>query len=120
MLSASFQRFFKFWFPVIGYSGIIFYVSGLPSLGMPLPIPFIDKLVHLVEYSILGFLFSRALKGTTLLTNKNILVSCTIFCILFGLSDELHQMFVPGRDATLGDALADSIGGLLGGIVLRK
>ncbi len=36
-----------------------------------------------------------------------------LFCSLYGLSDEWHQSFVPGRDASLGDWLADTIGAVL-------
>ncbi len=114
------MKFFRFWFPALGYSGIIFYVSGLPSSGEPLPFPHADKLIHAIEYSILGFLFSRALKGTTPLAKGGIFIRCVVFCVLFGLSDELHQMFVPTREADLGDVVADAVGGFLGGKIFKR
>ena len=38
----------------------------------------------------------------------------TICSLLYGISDEYHQSFVPGREAGVADAIADTIGGFLG------
>jgi VanZ family protein len=40
-----------------------------------------------------------------------------VFTILFGISDEFHQMFVPSRDASVLDILADSVGAAAGTMV---
>ena len=104
------KKFLKYWFPVILYSGIIFYVSSLPNLEIPLVIAFSDKLAHAGEYAVLGFLVSRALAATTRLSRKDIFLSAVALCVLYGTSDEFHQIFVPGRDSSLGDLLADGIG----------
>ncbi len=37
-----------------------------------------------------------------------------VFCILYAISDEVHQLFVPGRGAQVSDVLIDSLGAFLG------
>jgi VanZ family protein len=43
-----------------------------------------------------------------------------VISFVYGASDELHQWFVPGRYATIGDLLADSLGGGVGGFIFFK
>ena len=45
-------------------------------------------------------------------------IGVTLLVALFGLLDEYHQSFVPGRNPALGDALADLAGGLLGALFM--
>lgn len=110
------MKFLRFWFPVILYSGMIFYVSGLPRLDVSFEIPFLDKILHAVEYAILGFLFARALRSLdkAFLRIKMISVTTLLFVLFYAISDEWHQSFVPGRDMSLGDVAVDIVGGLLG------
>lgn len=108
-------KFLKFWFPVFLYSGIIFCISSVPDLGVPSGIPNLDKLVHIVEYMIFGVLLARAL--TDQWPGLNILQVATVCSLLYGLSDEFHQSFVPGREAGLPDLIADTIGGFLGAYI---
>ncbi len=116
------MKFFKFWFPVLAYSGIIFYVSSLQIGSVAADSN--DKIVHLVEYSLLGYLFARALKATANSSRKTIVFSTVLFALFFGISDEFHQSFVPTRQCEAGDAAADTAGGFLGVMVflsvLRK
>ena len=43
----------------------------------------------------------------------------TAFGCLYGITDELHQLFVPGREASVIDVAVDTLGSLLGGIFYR-
>ena len=67
---------------------------------------------------IFGLLLARALGNTRFKWSgaKTTAVVLLIAC-LYGISDELHQYFVPGRVASLWDVIADSIGGFLGSFV---
>ena len=110
-------EFIKFWFPVFVYSGIIFCVSSLPSSRLPTPIGY-DKILHLVEYIPFGFLLAWALRNTNYGLSGNTLISLVLlFSLLYGVSDEYHQSFVPGRDSNWVDVVADSIGGVIGGLI---
>ena len=76
-----------------------------------------DKLQHAVEYAVLGFLAARAFDNSWRVSNKVLWLGVVVFCVMYGVSDEFHQSFVPGRESDVGDCLADSIGGMLGATV---
>lgn len=109
-------KFLNFWFPVILYSGIIFWISGLPSLQEPTGLAYFDKIWHVLEYVPLGFLFARAVaKGKSAGSGRQFLMWTALFVLVYGISDEIHQLFVVGRYADLADVLADFVGGVSGG-----
>lgn len=113
------RTFIRYWLPVIALCAVIFIQSAyLPPEQIP-TWPHFDKLLHLCVYGILGALFCRALNTTgPLSANKWRLIVCTVvLTTLYGLSDEWHQSFVPGRDASAGDLLADFAGALVGSAV---
>ena len=105
-------KFLKFWFPVFLYSGIIFYASSLPDLKPPLTITNIDKVFHVLEYLPFGFLLARAFIQQWPAVRIGQVV--TICSLLYGISDEYHQSFVPGREPGVSDVIADTTGGFLG------
>ncbi|MBI3617018.1 MAG: VanZ family protein [Candidatus Omnitrophica bacterium] len=105
-------KFLKFWFPVFLYSGIIFYASSRPDVKPPLGIKNIDKAIHVLEYLPFGFLLARAFIQQW--PAVKIWQVVTICSLLYGISDEYHQGFVPGRESSVMDAVADTIGGFLG------
>ena len=91
----------------------IFYVSGL-SIA-PLPEQVSDKTGHLLAYAGLALLCVRALAGG--LPRRIVLrVALLAFAIAagYGMSDEIHQSFVPGRSADVFDWFADASGALIG------
>jgi len=51
--------------------------------------------------------------------NKSILISI-IICIIYATSDEIHQLFVPGRSCQLLDILIDTIGSVIGIYLYKK
>lgn len=81
---------------------------------MPLLFPGQDKLVHLVVFGILGFLLTGAVRAAQHGYHSRPFWYVVAVVALYGLSDEFHQLFVPGRSADIFDVLANSVGGLLG------
>ena len=69
----------------------------------------IRKLAHLSEYFILGLLVYNLIYSY----NKKMYIAI-IICIFYAISDEVHQMFVPGRSCQMLDICIDSIGSVLG------
>ena len=115
------MKFLRFWFPVIVYFGIIFYASSLPNVKTPRPFDNFDKVIHFFEYLPWGFLVARALTATsTELTRSNIFRIGVFLGLLCGISDEIHQMFVPGREASWLDLMADVAGGAAGSVVYQN
>ncbi len=103
----------KYWIPVVLYCSIIVYLSSqsYPSRHLPsFVFGLSDKLVHAVEYGLLGILLYRAFQHTSHTVRS---VSLAIICAVgFGISDEIHQWFVPHRHADIWDVLADGAGAL--------
>ncbi len=108
------SKFFKYWFPVIGYSAIIFFVSSLSDLKTPGVFLISDKICHVGEYFIFGWLLSRALMSTGK-RGVTVFILVLFGTFLYGLSDEYHQSFVIGRTSSFLDVLADLVGGTIGG-----
>ncbi len=111
-------KFAQFWFPVIAYSAIIFGISAIPGDGIEPGFPGLDKIFHVAEYMPYGFLVCRALKEYFNVDKEGaILFWTTLFVLCYGVSDEIHQYFVPLREADVWDVVADTFGGFLGGLV---
>ncbi|MGD9006502.1 MAG: VanZ family protein [Desulfobacteraceae bacterium] len=113
---AAGRTFIRYWLPVAALCALIFMQSAYPPPGQIPPWPHIDKLLHLCVYGLLGALICRALSTIgPLNANKwRLLVCAVVLTTLYGLSDEWHQSFVPGRDASAADLLADFAGALVG------
>ena len=109
------KRILFYVLPAVAYAALIFALSSFPmdieELG---PVFKFDKLLHLVEYYILGYLIMRAFTTSDVprLAASPIAAAIFVGCA-YGLSDEIHQAFVPGRDASLLDFLFDAAGATL-------
>jgi len=112
------SRFAWYWAPTIGYCLLIFVLSSI-SRGVHIPSPFgSDKVLHFVEYGVLGFLLARLIANARSTFSRRFLIGLVvILAILYGISDEVHQAFVPGRNASPWDVLADGLGGVLGALL---
>ena len=96
------------------WAGVLFYLSHQPgTLTQPL-FPLQDKLEHFTAYAILGFLGMGSLRATTYgYRPKQAWLICLLVG-LYGITDEVHQYFIPGRVADGFDVAADIAGGMLG------
>jgi len=73
----------------------------------------IRKLAHFTVYFVLGVLVFLNLKEYTVIEKKEIFL-LFLFCMLYAISDEIHQSFIPGRSCELKDVMIDSCGSLFG------
>lgn len=102
--------------PVIFYAGFIFYLSSLSSPNVP-HFVFADKIGHLILYGGFGAVFARAFTPFERGWSASLIVLVAMSgSLLYGLSDEIHQYFVPLRSPEFTDLLSDGLGGLLGGL----
>lgn len=100
----------KYILPVF-WAIMIFSLSSIPGTKLPLYFfPGFDKVVHIIEYAILAFLWCRVFRNNIFLT--------VILCVFFGLIDEIHQLYVPMREFSLLDLSADMLGCILGALCL--
>ena len=108
-------RFVKYWLPLCIYVAAVITVSSMPTLPSPDPrLLKPDKLWHFLEYMILGFLVFRAFRSASKAwVGEHPYLATLLFVIIFGATDEIHQSFVPGRNASPFDWMADTAGGML-------
>jgi len=78
----------------------------------------VRKLAHFLCYLVLGLLVLNALKSSNVHGYKRILLSA-IICILYAASDEIHQLYVPGRGGQIRDVFIDFSGSASGFILER-
>ncbi len=117
-MARVFKYLLYYWLPVFIYCLLIFLQSSYPSLETVPAVPHMDKFLHFVVYGILGILFFRAYSTLRIKNNVNLTIIISILSSgLYGISDELHQYFVPYREAELMDALANLLGSI-GGVTV--
>ena len=104
---------------LLAFCSLIFLLSDQQILPMPTTFEFQDKFLHTGAYWVMGLLSWRAFRHFGMSASTLGLVSF-LFCSLYGVSDEWHQSFVPGRESSAADWLADSFGAALAMGVLLK
>lgn len=100
------------WVPAFVFMALIFYSSSQPD-----PAPVVtghvwDKLLHGGGYSVLALLYLWALAGAQ---RGWLVMACTaiVLTTAYAATDEIHQIFTPGRVPDVADWLADTIGGFV-------
>ncbi len=114
------------WLPLLAWMVLIYWLSAQPVVPHPgraigLHDHLVDYTAHAVLFGALTLLTWWALgdPGTpSLLLRRGRLAAALVWAVLYAASDELHQIAVPGRCATLPDWLADVAGILLAGATL--
>lgn len=108
------------WAPALLWATAIFYFSAQSHPPQPpggADIPFIDKLEHLTEYGIFGALLFLALRRTQLAGGgrppERDAGLAVLIAALYGATDEVHQAFVPFRQADAADLAVDALAALL-------
>ena len=122
------------WIFLIVWATLIFFFSSQPSsdsselsssildvinkiLPFSLDLHTIRKLAHFTEFFILGLLTCNVANSYHKM-NKISLISSILFCVLYAISDEFHQCFVPGRGPGIKDVFIDSLGSISAIIII--
>ena len=117
------RRFVFYWLPVIAWMSLIFVLSHISNVDSVVREgPFAEvppelkspEFAHAVEFLVLAALVYRLLISYQAVAGVYMLGSVLLFTIGYGMVDEFHQSFVPGRDASLGDVALDALGATLG------
>jgi VanZ family protein len=107
------------WMLVLAWMGLIFFLSSRSKLPKPSGISSSVEAItgHFTVYAVLAVLVAFALADTGLSTSRRLVVAF-LFAVVYGVSDEFHQSFVPGRDPDPFDLMIDAIGAVTGLVVL--
>ena len=81
--------------------------------------PVIRKIAHTSVYFVLGLFVCLALNCYKI-TNKQLILYGLLICVLYSCSDEIHQLYVPGRSGEILDVFIDTIGSGLSIIMFYK
>jgi len=104
--------------PLLLYMVAVFAVSsvGVPEVAAPLLAPaYADKLLHVLEYTVLGLLAVLAFhRGVWPGRWRRAALAAALVAIPFAAVEEAHQLLIPGRSADVTDFLADACGIALG------
>ena len=108
----NFKKIANLWLPVIVWMSVIFAFSSM-QVGSASEFYWKDfivkKTAHLIEYGILATLFYRGLINSNIEKKKAMWCS-VLFAFIYGLTDEFHQSFTPGRGPKFTDVLIDTTG----------
>lgn len=108
-------KFINYWLPVVVYAALIFFLSSIPGKDLPKLTTSQTIFLHIIEYGILAVLINRALKAYYLYLTFIKRFSWVFFLsFLYAISDEFHQVFVPGRYASGLDLFTDGVGSFIG------
>ena len=79
---------------------------------------FVRKLAHFSVYAALGFTATGAALTWPRPARTLRVGAALAFCLLYAASDEIHQLFVPGRSGQASDVLLDFCGAVVGALAL--
>lgn len=99
------------WALAIGWAAVIWVLSSIPASRLPaVQVWNLDKLVHAAVFGILAVLTQRAIDRP-----RGVPRAIVVFLLVtaWGVLDEFHQRFVPGRVPSVYDAIADAVGAAL-------
>jgi VanZ family protein len=98
------------------YMGGIYYLSAQTGISLPWRIS--DKLLHGIEYAGLSLtLYGSFAIGLSQPPLRSAALAIG-FSLLYGVTDELHQAFVPGRHPCVYDLMADAVGAVTGQVIV--
>jgi len=109
------QKFINLWLPPVLWAALIFWFSTLPTT--PTSMIYwqdfiIKKSAHVFEYGIFATLLYRALKESGF-SKRKAAFWAILTAVLYGVTDEFHQSFTPGREPRFRDVIFDTIGASL-------
>ena len=111
-MATAFERshpFYAYRAPALFYAVLIFLMSSIPGGELPdLPFFSFDKIVHAIEFGLFGMLLFRAFRYPLSLPHPYILTLAV--GIPYAALDEIHQLFVPGRNCDIYDFYMDVLG----------
>jgi VanZ family protein len=120
------DSFVRYTLPPILWAVLIFVSSSLPASAFP-KVEFWGwaKLIHLIYYGVLCFLLDRLFihQRRFALLSAHHMILAFVITVLYGATDEMHQILTPGRHSQFDDVAIDMLGAslfLLGAWIVRR
>ena len=99
--------------PPLAVMVLIFLLSHQPGDDLPPFFPLFDKIAHFSIYGLLAATVIGACRPEVRQRRPGAVVLAAVLCCLaYGISDEFHQSFIPGRSPSAADVVADTFGAL--------
>jgi len=95
----------------------IFYFSSISGTSYQVGTELIPIIYHLVVFFLFNFFLLVSIKGNKKIKISYIIIALSI-SIIYALSDEFHQIFIPFRNPSIQDILIDTIGIFLSTILV--
>jgi VanZ family protein len=97
------------------YSGLIAWMSGQSEPPVPSDVfPHWDKVMHVGAFGLMDLLVLLGmLRSKYHYSLRALLIAPALYTILFGIGDEFHQAFTPGREVDPLDIVSDTLGAVL-------
>ena len=103
------------------YCGAIFYSSSRNLIDTGLDLPFADKLAHFCVFGGLSLIVGEGIfREGKWRRGFAVYGAPILFAVLYGISDEVHQLFVEGRSASVIDLITDVAGAVTAQVVVRQ
>lgn len=102
------------WLAALAWAAGIFHLSTKKGDDLPkVDVPYLDKIVHFTLFGIQAALIYIALRRSTRMRPGLAALAAFALAALYAGTDEIHQIFTPGRSSDLHDWAADSLGASL-------
>lgn len=116
------MRALSTWLPTLAWALVIFLFSSRPT-GVASQVHWQDfivkKTAHVVEYAIFATLVYRSLRLQGLTKSRARFYAFAV-AVLYGITDEIHQSFTPGREPRARDVIFDTIGAFIATLSIWK
>lgn len=120
MKKSKINDYVKSFSPAFFWALLIFFLSHqqmLPSLDLSIADFLLKKTAHMAVYAILYILLIKGFQKLGF-QFREIWFKALIICLIYAITDEVHQSFIPGRTGAIRDVGYDMLGASL--VALRK
>ena len=120
----TFTKFLIYWVPMLVWMAGMFFISSLTPIETDVltsrfPNLINEVSIHTGEFAVLSVLIFRLLKAYGSMQTPTLWIVILLVSIVYGVIDELHQSFVPGRVPSWIDLGYDTLGALVGLITVE-